>query len=300
MNPRRAEFSRMAPAPRPVSLALRTKLAFGGFSGSFGWLWMSISMVVWLVAGASHAIVLQGLAWTHEHAEVDGVVTDWRDTNTSINEETLVEMDVRYEVAGTPYLTQSYEVESGQLIRSLDRRGAGLPVRVEYLVARPHIAHIVGTSWSAMPFFIVLIIGIFPAIGLAFILSGLVRGLHSARLLRHGKIAFGTLAYSENTGASVNDEPVVRYFFEFTDDSGQRRKVSVDTHEPSSILDEDEEPILYDPKFPDEGVVCDGLPGEPTLTDRGGFATTGGAALYLIAPVLCAGMLFWSFIGLPW
>jgi hypothetical protein len=116
---------------------------------------------------------------------------------------------------------------------------------------------------------VLCIVLLFPLIGLAFIAFGLMNGLKANRLLAEGKVGLGILKTKTPTGASVNNQPVYKLFFEFTADDGSSYEVVSKTSLPDSLEDEAEERLLYDPYRPSNAVMLDNLPGSPDIDEMG-------------------------------
>jgi len=302
-NARASELSSLTSPPRPLGMFLRTQLILGGAIGYFGWMWFSFSMIFWLVIGATPQLMTEIFAMTDSSASTEGVVVDWRDTNTEINDQTVERISFRYTIDGMAY-EADVEVLESQARRLGDEYNMdiGRSVPVEYLVGKPHIARIPGAAWGVQSWFFVGFILLFLGIGLALAFANAKKGLKACHVLRHGKLAWGTYSHKEDSGGRINEEIVYRYFFSFKADDGKEYQVSHSTHKPDTILDEDQEPLLYDPDQPSQGVVIDGLPGGPRITGGGGFTSRspilGIAALIL--PGIAALLVLASFSSVPW
>lgn len=116
--------------------------------------------------------------------------------------------------------------------------------------------------------FSLVFVVLFPLLGLVLALRGIPRGLRRIRLLRSGRPALGRLVDRRTTNVSINDEPVIALTFEFTTEDGLRARVVERTHRPQ-LLEDDEEPLLYDAQWPERAALLDHLPGAPRVDSRG-------------------------------
>ena len=255
-------------------------------------------MVFWLLFGGTSQIVDRARVAFGDLATAEGIIVEWEDTNTEINEETVERISLTYSIDGVDYDGDAELVESeAQKVAQKYKTGVGGIIPVEYVVGRPKLVHIVGTPWSAMTWWIVLILALFPAVGSLISISAFRKGRHASRLLKNGVLAWGTYTRKEKTSTEINEEPVCRYYFEFKDKSGKTYEIFHATHDPDDILDEEQEPLLYLSDSPSEGVVLDGLPGEPTLKD-GGFTSDRPIASvkFLICPAIASFFILLSLL----
>jgi hypothetical protein len=117
--------------------------------------------------------------------------------------------------------------------------------------------------------FSLVLVVLFPLVGLVLALRGIPRGLRRIRLLRSGRPALGRLVDRRATNVTINDEPVIALTFEFTTEDGATARVVERTHRPQLLEDDEEEPLLYDPQWPERAALLDHLPGAPRVDGRG-------------------------------
>ena len=79
------------------------------------------------------------------------------------------------------------------------------------------------------------------------------------RIIKTGKFTYGSFVEAHRTNVTINNSQVIRYFFEFRDESGMAHRASGDTHT-GRLSDEDRELLAYNPDNPDEAVMIDALP----------------------------------------
>lgn len=260
-------MSELQRPPRSIPLFLTIQSLFGGLLQQIGWGLFAFGMIFVLLFGAG-ANLSKALAFQSELGQVQGTVLSWRETNTEVNERTVVAYQFEYSVDGTKYTGESFTSTTG-----FDE---GESVTVEYPLNEPGISRIRGTGVGSTPPWILLLVGIFPAIGLAMGAAGFRSGLEGRNLLVRGLLGHGTLISGEPTAATVNEHPVYALTFEFEASStGRKHTVVAKNHDTSALEDEEQERILYLPSDPDTAVVFDNLPGKADIDSRG--AVVGGS-----------------------
>jgi hypothetical protein len=254
-----------SPTPREVPFSVRLQVLFGGFANQFGWLFFGFGMIfVW--AFAFQADVTSWILFRLPTNVTAGVVERVAASNASENDVQIYEVGYTFfdqlgrQQTGTSYTTGS--------------PNTGGRVSVEYVRAIPSISRISGMrrkpfgGWAVFPV-------IFPLIGMALMVSGMREGLKANRLLKMGRIAFGTLTSTEYTNVSVNNRPVLKLTFTFNDNAGEEWEAIAKTHEPEDLRDEEQEPLLYDPDDPEKAVLLDNLPGKTEFDDHGHLIPAG-------------------------
>jgi hypothetical protein len=129
---------------------------------------------------------------------------------------------------------------------------------------------------------------IFFFVGPAMVAFDMRRSTSAARLLSHGVPATGRLMSKKATSMSIDEKPVLELEFAFTARDGTERIARALTHRPAPLLDEENEPLLYDPDNIHAAVVLDELPGNPRISDDGAMRTSSirAALLVLVLPVM--------------
>jgi hypothetical protein len=253
-----ARIVMLAPPPRDVPLSLRAKLMFGGSSVLFGWFFFGFSMIFAL------EFVPQNLAamyWSLQpHQTASGIASGSRKAATE-NDTTVYENRFSFTAAdGQIYHGRSYA--TGTALQ------AGEPVTVEYPASSPAHAKIRGMRRSVFGH-VVLVVVLFPGIGLNYVLGGLVSGSRACHLLAHGKLAMGAMKSKERTNTQINKQYVYRLKFEFTAEDGQVHEASADTVHTAALEDEAQEALFYDPQQPTRAIMADNLPGSPEFDATG-------------------------------
>lgn len=271
--------------PRSIPLSTRLVVVLGGGMSFFGWFFFAFGMIfVWVFAGNAD---WSSVFYFHGPMQrTPGQVTGSRETGFSEGGgkhrrgTPIYELKYHFHLNGVNYEGTSYK-------RGSDKT-AGDAVSVEFPVGRPEWSRIVGARRA--PFGLAAaFVFIFPAIGLGMVLPGIWRGLRGLRLLAHGELATGKLIRKTPTNVKVNDLPVYKLVFQFTDALGQVREVTTKTHQTERLEDDAAEQIFYDPRNPNHAVLLDSLPGRRHLGERGELLPAGfGAALKVMLLPLVA------------
>jgi len=256
----------LAPAPRDVPISVRASLLLGGPLSFFGWVFFGFGMIFVLAFGLPENVA--AIFWSLQPQQTaTGIATDSRSTGASENRRKVYENRFSFTAAdGRIHHGRSYA--TGTEVQ------AGDPVTVEYPAASPTHATIQGmrrTTFGPA----VLLVTIFPGLGLIFVLFGIVQGSRACYLLANGRLAMGTKKSKERTNAQINRQYVYRMTFEFTGDDGQTYQASANTVDTSVLEDEAQEALVFDPQRPTRAVMLDSLPGSPEFDDTGNIQPKG-------------------------
>ena len=270
----------LVPPPREVPGLVKLSCIFGGVFAQMGWIFFGLGMVFVWVFGPE---VDLSPWWTaaYKFETTQGVVTDVRSSNFTINDQPVfAHTYVYFSPAGGQFTGVSHATG-----RKLD---INAEVEVQYATSRPLVSRIRGMRAKPAPIWVLAMVGIFPLIGLVFILVALPPGIRGARLLSTGRLTDGRLLDVKATGTRVNRRPVMKMTFEFKDEAGQLHQTVAKTHEAEKLRDQKREALLYDPAKPTVAALLDNLPGRPIIDETGSFgpASTGKAIATLIAPML--------------
>ncbi|MCH7728073.1 MAG: hypothetical protein IH991_16590 [Planctomycetes bacterium] len=132
-----------------------------------------------------------------------------------------------------------------------------------------------------------VIAGIIPIIGLGLLFVGVTKARTRLHLLRNGQQTTGTLVDKRATAVRVNNRKVYKLTFQFTTADSQTCEVVARSHRPEDLSDKDE-PLLYDPIFPNRATLLAHLPGSPEIDETGQIRSKrpGRVGWVLIAPVV--------------
>lgn len=265
----------LAQPPRDVPISVRASLLFGGPLALFGWIFFGFGMIFLLAFGVPENLV--AIFWSLQPQQTaTGVATGSRTTGASEGSSRVYENRFSLTAAdGRTYEGRSYATGT--------EVSAGEPVTIEYPSARPTHATIQGMRRSLFGAGI-LLVAIFPGLGLIFVLFGIARGSRACSLLANGRLAMGTMKSKERTNTRINRQYVYRLKFEFTGEDGRIYEASADTTDTAVLEDEAQEALVYDPAQPARAVMLDSLPGGPEFDDTGNIQAKGlGAWLGVVA-----------------
>jgi|GEM_PF-6456975 len=132
---------------------------------------------------------------------------------------------------------------------------------------------------------------LFTFIGVYFLRKGLNQGLLARHLLINGAMTKGKIVSWEETNTRINDEPVIAYTFEYQAED-VTYQITEKTHLYQRLEDDDEEPILFDPRSPQDAIAIDVLPMELEVGRNGQLIFANGAGilklvLQLLIPAVC-------------
>jgi hypothetical protein len=269
--------TRLLPPPRSIPLSLTARVLFGGVLSQFGWAFFAFGMVfIWAFDAGAGAV--ESLRFRGDVATVQGVVTESRSTNLSINDRPVYETSYSATLAdgriltGASYATGRWEE-------------AGTAVVIEWIDGDRPLSRISGYRASQAGLGVLFVL-IFPLAGFGMAVFGLRKGLIAHRLMSTGQLARGTLLTSEATSTRINEMPVMKLTFEFEVDGAPHHAVAK-THVPHDLEDEERELLVYDPRNPENAAMLDELRCRPRVNARGEFEATRStlpATLYLLLP----------------
>lgn len=271
--------------PRTVPLSLTVSALFGGFINQFGWFFFTFGMF-FVVLFCREMDFSDHTRFRGALATAAATILEGQETDLEINEEDVVCWSYQYEVDGQTYAGQSFT--NGW------RYEEGQQVQVEYPVDDVTCTRIVGSRRSKTPIFILFVIGIFPTVGALFWIAGIRQGLKARRLLANGLLAGGRLVGKEPTNMTINDQTVYELKFAFQPDGFAREfHCTARSHQPESLEDEAEEPLLYLPSDPQEAVMLDSLPSGAVIGADGTLRPKSPllALLLLLSPALGIALL---------
>jgi len=248
---------RFTPPPRRVPLSMRIVNLFNGWA-QVGWGVFGFGMIFfWIFAMSAD---FSFLTFRDPAGRATGRVTRVEATSASENKQRISVSHYEYSVAGEWLEGKSYSTGGTPAV--------GDEVTVEYDEDHPRRSRIEGMR-RGMFGPLVLLVAIFPAIGLVFLIPGTLLGHKRNHLLRHGVLAMGKAIDRRPTNVRVNNQTVWEVLFEFHDRLGQRRECSARAIDTTRLEDEPLEALLYDPDDPSKACVIDEAPGRPKFDESG-------------------------------
>ncbi len=262
--------------PRSVPLLLRLRLLFGGFLSQFGWLFFGFGLIfVWAFTANMNIKDWRALR---------GDVESTQGTVTKIERHTSRSGRHGRHRKTTWWYYYTFKGPDGEEYTGVSHGNRPVKVDDEVTVkfpkGRPEISRIEGLkSFVTGPEGLIPLV--FPVVGLVFIMFGFKKGLKANRLLADGELGKGRLKSREKTNTKINKQPVYKLTFEFSNSQGTSYEVSVKTHLPEKLEDQQEEPLLYEPMNPKNAVMLDDLPGSPRIDENGNIRAGSPSAALL-------------------
>jgi len=276
----------LAPPPRPVPLSLMLVNLFN-LIAQIGWFVFGFGMIfAWAFAGNAD---FSSLTFRGEHARATGHVTSVENTGASENNSPVVAHHYEFSVDGTRFNGTSYTTGGST--------SEGEEVTVEYDEGNPERSRIEGMRRAQFGPMVTLVL-IFPLIGVLLVAFATRSGFRRNHLLRHGLLSSGKLLGRERTNMTVNNRPVWKLTFEFTDRNGQRHEATANTTDTDRLEDEAQEPLLYDPNNPAKAFVLDEVPSRPQFEPNGelrGRPLAGLLSVIIPGIVIAANLLVVAF-----
>jgi hypothetical protein len=236
--------------PRSVPLGVVCS-AMMGITGLFGAAFLILGLFFTLVFTRGIRPI-DGLRLALSRSTASGMITDVVETNSTENDVTVYQYEFAFttdrerEMTGTSFST-------GRIWSVEDR------VTVEYVPEDPSIARIRGARASVFSPWVLFVL-IFPAVGAVMVGNAAVAGLRQAVLLRYGLVADARVLSTQPTGVTVNDNPVLKYFYEIRTSMGELFQGSCKALGSERIGDETVESALYWPARPSVSTLVDAIP----------------------------------------
>lgn len=238
-----------------------------------GWIFFGVGMIFFLLMGLdSNLFTFHRFMGALEKTEGKVLKTSY--TDWSINEESVVRWVYTFDYQGKKYLGTSYAVETTAL--------PDQNVIVEFAANSPEYSRIEGLNEALTPWWVTIIVMIFPTLGLLFIYLSVRHLPKTIGLLRSGTPAYASYVDKEPTNMIVNDMPVYKLRFQFEDDRGDTHYVFAQSHLIDDLMDDPQEAIIYHPQEPEKALLLDELSGKPYLNEEGQWQWQAQGYLYLL------------------
>ncbi|MCP4133983.1 MAG: hypothetical protein GY754_23635 [bacterium] len=268
---------------RTVPFPLKLIQLFGGVLNQFGWIFFTFGMIfVWAFAlNVDFSFLYYNIA---DIEYTQGKLEKAEGTNSYINDEQVLKYTYTFtgpngkELQAESYSTKMFPPEK-------------MDVTIEYPVGKPGYSRVRGMRRDMFGPLVLLVL-IFPLVGLVCILIGTRKGIRARRLLRTGVLTEGRLVSKKETNIEVNEQTVYKVTFVFVAHDTKKYYVSEKTHTPYLLQDDPQEKLLYDPRNPGHAMMVDTMPGGPvintTQNNNGVIETVSPvkALLVVIVPVL--------------
>ncbi len=250
----------LADPPRRVPWTV-IAAAIPGMIGSMGALFFLFGML-FVVIFSGDVRPLEELRLSSATTTATATVTDVRETNSTENDVSVYEYRFTFRTPNETDVTgKSYS--TGRIWSKGER------VPVTYLPDKPGVAQLQDTRHTEFPWWTALLVGIFPFIGGVMLLLGALSGWRQIRLLALGRLAYARWINVTATSTTVNDQPVMKYAFEFQAEDGQMYQGHSKSLPKAQLGDEANEPVLYLPANPDRSMLLDAVPVRSSLSADG-------------------------------
>ncbi len=183
----------------------------------------------------------------------EGTLTAVTDAHSKENKHTIYKFDYNF-------TDESGQTHSGHSYSTNSSLQSGNKVKVEYDAENPEQSVITNMRSSEFPVWVMLLILIFPIVGISFLISNFVKAKKNLNILSNGILTTGKFISKTATATKINNQTVYRVTFEFMDAQKTPRRAEVKTHHPHKLQDEAQEPVVYLPEQPENAVMLDVLP----------------------------------------
>ncbi len=238
--------------PRQLPLNLKLSVWFANIFFLFGF-------VFTLMGGITAGIILSKadlksfVLSDNFTKNATGTITDVKDCNSSENKHTIYRFDYTFTTEkGSNYTGHSFSTSTG-----LQK---GDEATIEYDEEKPEHSMIKGMRTAEFPIWVVLLVLIFPFIGICFLISNFVKAKKNLNILTNGILTTGKFISKTATSTKINNQTVYKVTFEFIDAQKTPRRAEVKTHHPHKLQDEAQEPVVYLPEQTENAVMLDVLP----------------------------------------
>ncbi len=239
-------FGPPPPPPRPApfgvaSWNVRFALLFSGG-------WAGIAILVFVSFSFVSRPFWVDWALDERGVRVDAVAIDVRNTRTSINDEDLFNLVLRFRDKREREHTVIVGTTNSDKIEIARAHGQ---ISIEYDPEDPERARLTGESASALGLVGTLLLAVFAITGLPGFLVALARLLRARRIYRHGTAAQATVVRVVDTQSSENDETVREMHYAFNTPIGPASGAwkTVEPLPPGGTLW-----VVYDPRSPNDNV----------------------------------------------
>jgi len=240
----------LTPPPRWVPLPVICSAMLGIVGGMGALFFISGMLFAWVFVGDFNPVDEWRLARSTTTAQA--TVTEVADTNASENDVTVYAYTFTFRTPEEKTITaRSYS--RGRVWSEGDR------VTVWYLPDKPSVARLEETRMSTFAPWALFVL-IFPAVGVIMFTLATITGVRQVMLLRYGEITGARTLSQEATNTTVNDQPVMKYTYEFRSTDGMSYSGSSKSLPTEKIGDEANEPVLYLPSNPNVSMLVDALP----------------------------------------
>ncbi|TAE46663.1 MAG: hypothetical protein EAY69_08265 [Cytophagales bacterium] len=262
---------------RKISFVLTIKILFGNVITQLGW-GVVVFGQVFFISFAMQAD-FSDFYLGKNSPKTKGKIIEINNTNARINKRFIYEFHYEYEVKTKKLKAFSYSTNKDIQVNDI--------VNIEYMNNKPEYSRIEGMQQKTFPIYAISVV-IITLVGITIVVINLLKQIKNIQLLKTGIITKGKFIKMEPTNVKVDNQSMMRLYFEFIDYLGKTQTVSADVLDLKGLQDEPEETIFYDKNKPSKAVLIDGLPSKIKLLSDNTFEDTNTAMafVYLILPFL--------------
>jgi hypothetical protein len=143
---------------------------------------------------------------------------------------------------------------------------------------------------------LLLLVLLFPIVGLLIFGYKIFRSLKTLRLLRDGEIGKGYFIEMKPTGMVINTKPEMKLHYQFTANDGEIYNAFAKTCDTKKLTDDSFEPLFYDVMKPDKSVLLDSLPNGIRFDEFDGTFRANPLRIFL--PTLLCGLFLAELVTL--
>ncbi len=236
-----------------IPLRIRLLHNFGRSSFNIGFLFalIGLAFVVYFSFELNWKIIL---ADKTDFKTASAVITEFQETQYTIDENPLFEYHYRYSVAGM-------EPNSGSFLEYAGSYRTGQEIQIEYLIKAPEVSRFAGKDRRNYDkvMFLAGIGGLL--VGFSFLYPSCRKTRRERKILMAGLPSKGKLIHAEPTNLKFNEQTVYNLTYEYATLQNQSQKLSVRSHMIRNLSEEYTENLIYDPRKPSRAVIVDTLPG---------------------------------------
>ena len=231
-----------------ISLLFKIKVALSNIHVKFG--------IIFIVSSLTGVFLLSysdTLPISKDQPLIEGEITSINETNKYKDGRLIYEYNYIFEIPDNDTYTDKSCQNELQIYT--DNK-----VLIRYTESNPDKSCIVGMNKKSTPWWVfILMLG--PAfVGIADLIIGMKKVWRNIRILKFGKVSFGTYKSSNMTNATRRNRDVYKYYFDFIADDNNTYTATGETHMTERLEDEEKEPVIYNSKNPSEAVILDTLP----------------------------------------
>jgi hypothetical protein len=249
------EATHQATIPLKVHIALMLHaviIPFGVFFFLFGSMFMFLFEIP---MGIKYLPLTLGMPT----GTTSGHMRSYTITGATENKQPIYRLEYDYTVNGKKYINTAYETATNQyIVKTDDWNPREYPVI--YVLSSPELSTIRGMRPTSVPWFAMLLILIFPTVGLTFIYFGLKGHTTKLRILRNARRATGKVISIKASNIEINHQPLMNVTLLLTNAFGETSEVVVQTLTPSLLTDSPQEALIYNDQNVKETLAIDDQP----------------------------------------